>query len=310
MRILVFGGSGAIGRQLLPRLVAAGHSVTGATRSERTAQAWRETGLGAVVADARRADDVEAAVAEAAPDAIVHQLTDLGARDYTANARLRTLATRAIVDAAAAHGVERVVAQSVAWTYLPGPGRAGEDEPVSTDSSGVGALETAVAEVPLGVVLRYGLVYGPGTWFDVDGAAVEDARGGRLADRRSAITSFVHVADAARAAAAALDWPAGVVNVVDDDPAPLGEWMGGVRLRRRPPAATGARRRPAGPRGEQRPPPRARVPPRPPHLAGRVRRARGQGSEPRRLRPGHATGSVTDPEHRWRTARPVPRPRG
>lgn len=225
MRILVFGGSGAIGRQLLPRLVAAGHSVTGATRSERTAQAWRETGLGAVVADARRADDVEAAVAEAAPDAIVHQLTDLGARDYTANARLRTLATRAIVDAAAAHGVERVVAQSVAWTYLPGPGRAGEDEPVSTDSSGVGALETAVAEVPLGVVLRYGLVYGPGTWFDVDGAAVEDARGGRLADRRSAITSFVHVADAARAAAAALDWPAGVVNVVDDDPAPLGEWM-------------------------------------------------------------------------------------
>ena len=90
--------------------------------------------------------------------------------------------------------------------------------------AGVRALENAVAELDSGVVLRYGLLYGPGTWYSRDGANGQAAMAGTL-PATNALASFVHVRDAARAAVAALDWPAGIVNIVDDEPAPGTEWV-------------------------------------------------------------------------------------
>lgn len=130
MRVMVFGATGVIGRRLLPLLIADGNEIIGVTRrSARTAE-LRALGAEAVVADALDAAGVQRLVAAVTPDAIVHQLTDLTSHDFAANARLRTVATRHIIDAAKTNGVHRVVAQSIAWTYLPGVDEADEESPV------------------------------------------------------------------------------------------------------------------------------------------------------------------------------------
>lgn len=158
MRVMVFGATGVIGRRLLPLLIADGNEVIGVTRrSARTAE-LRALGAEAVVGDALDAAGVQRLVAAVAPDAIVHQLTDLASQDFAANARLRTVATRHIVDAAKMRGVHRVVAQSIAWTYLPGVDVADEESPVDRSYPGVFDLEDAVLELEDGVVLRYGLL--------------------------------------------------------------------------------------------------------------------------------------------------------
>jgi nucleoside-diphosphate-sugar epimerase len=160
----------------------------------------------------------------------MHQLTDLGSGDFAANGRLRRAGTRNLVDAALAAGVRRVVAQSIAWVYQPGDGPADERTPLDLDESRSGivapvvALEDAVREAPEWVVLRYGMFYGPDTWFAPDGLRADKARAGRLVASAN-ITSFVHVDDAADAAVRALTWPSGVVNVCDDEPASGHDWV-------------------------------------------------------------------------------------
>jgi nucleoside-diphosphate-sugar epimerase len=144
---------------------------------------------------------------------------------------MRKEGTRHLVDAARAAGVRRLITQSIAWAYAPGPGPADESVPLDTEApaprrtlvEGVQALETA-AELEGAVILRYGLFYGPGTWYAPDGAIAERVRRGDLPADES-ISSFIHVDDAARAAVLALDWPAGIVNVVDDEPAPATVWL-------------------------------------------------------------------------------------
>jgi nucleoside-diphosphate-sugar epimerase len=231
MHVFVAGATGVIGRSLVPLLVEAGHEVTAMTRSARGEALVQTLGARPVVTDALDPEAVSNAVRRTGPDAIVHQLTDLRAGNSAANARLRTEGTRNLVTAAEAAGVERIVAQSVAWAYVAGDNPAGEEtaldlgasEPRSTTVLGVAALEQAVHELPEWVVLRYGALYGPGTWYSVGGRHGEEARERRLvAD--DAVTSFVHVVDAARAAAQALDWPSGAVNICDDEPAPGIDW--------------------------------------------------------------------------------------
>lgn len=166
------------------------------------------------------------------PDVVIHQLTALSARDLEANSRLRIEGTRHLVDASLEVGVERMIAQSIAFAYAPGSGPATEDEPLHLEATGargltvagVHALERAVAEMPIGVVLRYGVLYGPGTWYARHGLFTEGLRRGEVV-ASDGDTSFVHVADAARAAVDALEWPAGPVNVVDDEPAAESTWM-------------------------------------------------------------------------------------
>ncbi len=155
---------------------------------------------------------------------VLHQLTDLAGQDRAANARLRTIGTRNLVDAARAAGTRRIVAQSIAFGYHDGPDPATEDVPLRAGLAGVPELESAVAELPEWVVLRYGLFYGPGTWYFPDGAMAERARAGQLVADES-VASFVHIDDAAAAAVAAFDWPSGPVNICDDEPAAARTWV-------------------------------------------------------------------------------------
>src|SRR6185295_8058706 len=116
------------------------------------------------------------------------------------------------------------IAQSISWAYAPGEGLARENEPLDASMSGVLALETIVAEAPEAVVLRYGLFYGPGTFYAPGGRTAERVMRGEM-DATDGIRSFIHVEDAARAALLALDWPVGPVNIGDDEPAPGTEWL-------------------------------------------------------------------------------------
>jgi nucleoside-diphosphate-sugar epimerase len=232
MKIFLAGATGVIGRLLLPLLIDAGHEVAGTTRRADKLALIAAAGGRPVLADALDRAAMFAALAAERPDAVIHQLTDLSGRDFAANSRLRVEGTRNLVDAALAVGVQRIVAQSIAWVYTPGQGPAREEEPLDLEAppprgqtvAAVQALEQTVAEAPVGVVLRYGLLYGPGTWYARDGLTTEQVRRGELA-ATDGVTSFLHVADAAQAAFVALAWPTGPLNIVDDVPAAGTEWL-------------------------------------------------------------------------------------
>ncbi len=202
------------------------------TRSTTKAGQLQAVGARAIVLDAFDGAGLRTAMQQEGPEAVVHQLTDLGGRDFSANTRLRIEGTRNLVEAARAAGVRRMVAQSLASAYAPGPGPAGEDEPLDLQAAmprrrmveGVAALERAVAEMPEGVILRYGYFYGPGTWYARGGWAEQQLYRGELKAGRG-VASFVHVDDAAEAALLALQWPAGPVNIVDDEPATMADWV-------------------------------------------------------------------------------------
>jgi nucleoside-diphosphate-sugar epimerase len=225
MRVLVAGGAGAIGRELTPLLVAAGHEVWATSRSAAKAVEIESAGAHPLVMDVYLPETVEAAFATCRPDAVIHQLTDLADYDVAANARIRIEGTRVLVDAARRHGVMRMVAQSISWVVPDGDSPATEGEPFRDDIvPGVPELEAAVLELPLGVVLRYGQFYGPGTWRSAR-SVDSDAALRRALTPTTEIGSFVQVADAAAAAVLALDWPRGVVQIVDDEPARAEEWL-------------------------------------------------------------------------------------
>jgi nucleoside-diphosphate-sugar epimerase len=231
MRVFLAGATGVIGRRVVPLLVGRGHSVTGLVRRPADADWLHGLGASAAVGDVFDRDGVLRAVRSAAPDVVMHQLTDLKGGNFRANSEMRTTGTRHLVDAALAAGVRRVVAQSIAWVYEAGEAPATEDVPLDLGAEGsrlrsvqgVAALEDEVREAPEWVVLRYGLLYGPGTWYSRGGLMAERAARGELAADGD-VSSFVHVDDAAGAAAEALSWPTGFVNVCDDMPAAGREW--------------------------------------------------------------------------------------
>ncbi len=249
MRVLVAGGTGAIGRVLVPALVAEGHQVFGFSRSDRGLE--RLTALGAVAhrGDVLDPDSLIGLVDSIRPAAVINQVTDLADRDLAANARARREGTANLVDAAHRAGVARFVSQSIAWVYEPGSTPAIETTPLDTAAVGVregtvrGVLgaEEAVRTIPEHVVLRYGALYGPGTWPSRDGLFADQLRDGGFT-ASAGTTSFVHVADAAAAAVAALSWPAGTVNVVDDEPAAGADWTAelAAAIGAKPPAELGA----------------------------------------------------------------------
>jgi nucleoside-diphosphate-sugar epimerase len=247
MRVFVAGATGAIGRQLMPRLVAAGHEVTGMTRSESKQALIRELGAVPVVADALDPDQVAEAVGRARPDVIVHQLTSLAGveryseRDAAPTNRLRTEGTDHLLSAGQAVGVRRFVAQGVAGFGAYGrsgaPVKSEEDPldpaPVREMRGTLAALrhlEAAVlgAEWTEGIVLRYGVFYGPGTSLARGQEQFELIRKRKfpVVGDGGGVWSFIHIADAADATLAAVEHGSrGVYNVVDDDPAPVAEWL-------------------------------------------------------------------------------------
>ena len=246
MRVLVAGATGAIGKQLVPRLVAAGHEVVGMTRSESKRALVRELGAEPVVADALDPDQVAEAVGRARPDVIVHQLTAIGALDmrqfdrvFALTNRLRTEGTDYLLSAGHAVGVRRFVAQSHIVSYARA-GAAIKSEEDSFDRSparemretlaAIRHLEEAVlgARWTEGIVLRYGHFYGPGTSLEPGAEQVELVRRRKfpLVGDGGGVWSFIHVADAAEATVAAGEHGSrGVYNIVDDDPAPVAEWL-------------------------------------------------------------------------------------
>jgi nucleoside-diphosphate-sugar epimerase len=248
MKVFVAGATGAIGRQLVPRLVAAGHEVHGMTRHESNKAMLDELGAVPVVADALDPDQVADAVSAARPEVIVHQLTAIGAldmrhfdRDFALTNRLRTAGTDHLLSAGQAVGVRRFVAQGVAgygaYARTGGPVKNEEDplEPTPPREmretlAAIRHLEQAVlgAHWTEGIVLRYGVFYGPGTRLAPEGEVAELVRKRKfpLVGDGGGVWSFIHVADAAEATVAAVEHGSrGVYNVVDDDPAPVAEWL-------------------------------------------------------------------------------------
>lgn len=247
MNVFLAGATGAIGQQLVPRLVAAGHRVHGMTRSDSKASMLEALGAVPVVADALDPDQVAAAVGSAKPEVIIHELTAIGSidprhldRDFGVTNRLRTEGTDHLLSAGQAAGVRRFIAQSYgSWWYVRtgGPVKTEEDPLDPTPAremrqsfAAVRHLEQAVlgAGWTEGIVLRYGAFYGPGTSLAAGAEQFELVRQRKfpLVGDGGGVWSFVHIGDAAEATVAAIErGHRGVYNVVDDDPARVAEWL-------------------------------------------------------------------------------------
>lgn len=251
MRVFVAGATGAVGRGLVPRLVAGGHQVTGMTRTPAKAAAIEQAGATAVVADALDAEAVGRAVAEAEPDVVVNELTDLATIGsnmrrfdsyFATTNRLRTEGNDHLLAAARAAGARRFLAQSFGgWPYArDGASVKDEDQPLDPHpAKGMRAIHAAIRHLEEkvtgakdieGLVLRYGFFYGPGTSLgtEPEGEQVAAVRARQLPviGDGAGIWTFTHIDDAAAATALAVDRGApGIYNVVDDDPAPVNEWL-------------------------------------------------------------------------------------
>lgn len=242
MRVFVAGATGVIGRHLIPQLISAGHEVVATTRSTEKAEELRSLGVETVVADGLDGEAVTRAVADAAPDAVVHEMTALAGkanlrrfdRWFATTNELRTTGTDILLAAAREAHVPRFVAQSYTGWNNPrtgGPVKTEADgfdpHPLEEQQQSLAAmrhLERAVLDAPLeGIVLRYGNLYGPGA----SDALVELIRKRRLPVIGSGggVWSWIHLDDAAAATVAALQAGSGVYNITDDEPAPVGEWL-------------------------------------------------------------------------------------
>jgi len=243
MRVFVAGATGAIGQYLVPSLIAAGHEVTGTTRSPAKAAGLQQAGATPVIADGLDRRAVLDAVKAAQPDVIVHQMTALASmssfrsfdKEFAVTNELRTRGTDYLLEAARQAGTRRFIAQSfVGWTNprTGGPVKTEQDgldpDPLPATRQSMAAIrhveETVPDAVPEGLVLRYGMFYGHGasdSMLDVVRKRRMPVVGGG-----TGIWSFCEVTDAAAATVAAVTRGApGVYNIVDDEPAPVAQWL-------------------------------------------------------------------------------------
>ena len=246
MRVLVAGASGAIGQFLIPQLVDAGHEVVGLTRRQAKADALSAAGARGVVVDALDPDALRRVVLDAAPEAVIDQLTSLPAdydlRDphlYDANDEIRSKGTAALHDAAREAGVRRYVLQSISFLYAPeGDWVKSEDarpwldapKPFGRSVKVLIDNEQRITRDPdiAGVALRYGFFYGPGNAIARGGEIVELVRRRRMpiVGAGAGTYSFINLRDAAAATVRALARDAtGIFNIVDDSPVRLSEWL-------------------------------------------------------------------------------------
>jgi nucleoside-diphosphate-sugar epimerase len=249
MKVLLAGATGALGRQLVPRLVADGHEVVGTTRTPSKLDTIRALGGSGVVADMLDPDQVARVVAEAEPEVILHELTALDRpfdvrrfdRTFEETNRLRTETTDHLLAAGRASGVKRFIAQSYAgWPFArTGPMVKSEDDPLDpSPPAGIRETHAAIRHVEEavtgadwteGIVLRYGGFYGPGTSLSAEGGAQTQQIRERkfpVVGNGAGVWCFVHIEDAAEATVLAVTHGRrGLYNIVDDDPAPVSEWL-------------------------------------------------------------------------------------
>jgi nucleoside-diphosphate-sugar epimerase len=246
MRVFLAGATGAVGRPLVTQLLRAGHSVTVLVRNAESAKPLQHEGANAAIGDALDARAVHDAVARSKPDVVINQLTSLPKR-FTPEAmqatiprdhHLRLDGGANLQAAAAAAGAKRYILQSSGFWYEEGSGLADESASLAVNATPYIAegsrfyteLEQAANAVrgPEVVLLRYGYLYGPGTWYTSDGSVADDVRQQQspiVADGRG-VWSWVHVDDAAAATVLALDrGHAGAYNIVDDEPSPVRTWL-------------------------------------------------------------------------------------
>jgi nucleoside-diphosphate-sugar epimerase len=243
MRVFIAGGAGVIGRRLIPLLVERKHDVVATTHSTARLDALRDRGAHAILMNGLDATSVGRAVAQAGPDVIVHQMTALSGKPdmrhfdrwFSETNALRSDGTRHLISAALATGARRFVAQSfTGWTNKTGrAGPADESEPLEDHPpdaqhetlAAIRTLESTVTAASLsGIVLRYGMLYGPGATDDM--ARMVKRRLVPVIGAGQGVTSFIHADDAAWATVLATESTSkGIYNVVDDDPAPAAEWL-------------------------------------------------------------------------------------
>jgi 2-alkyl-3-oxoalkanoate reductase len=246
MKIFVAGGTGAIGRPLIAKLLAKGHALVALTRSPEKARALVEQGIEPASADVFDTDAVKAVVSRAQPEVVIEQLTALP-RTYTPesmnaaaalNSRIRLEGGANVLAAAQAAGVRRYLRQSIAFWAVPGPGLGDEETPMAFDASpavAAGAREVAELEHRLlgtlnmeGIVLRYGFFYGPGTWFNPDGDVARQVRRQQfpIIGDGEGVWSWLHIEDAAIATIAAAErGNPGIYLIANDQPLPVREWL-------------------------------------------------------------------------------------
>jgi nucleoside-diphosphate-sugar epimerase len=248
MKVFLAGGSGAIGKRLIPMLVAAGHNVVATTRTPGKMNVLRKLGAWPFALDALNRTAVMKAVVAAAPDVVVHEMTALSTmrklirfdEAFASTNRLRTEGTQYLLEAAQAAGVRRFVAES--YTGFPNIRDGGrvktEDDPLDLNPPEsmrqtfaairqLEAMVTSAANIE-GIVLRYGNFYGPGTSIAPGGQIVDLVRHHRypIFGDGAGVWSFIHIDDAAAATRVAVDGgPAGIYNIVDDDPAEVSVWV-------------------------------------------------------------------------------------
>jgi nucleoside-diphosphate-sugar epimerase len=246
MKILVAGGTGAIGRPLIAQLLAKGHALVALTRSPERAQALVERGIEPAIADVFDADAIKAVVGRAKPEVVIEQLTALP-RTYTRqslsdaaafNTRIRLEGGANVLAGAQAAGVGRYLRQSIAFWAVPGPGLADEDTPLAFDASPAVAgdarvvteLEHRLLGNPNmeGIALRYGFFYGPGTWFNPDGDVARQVRQQLfpIVGNGEGVWSWLHIEDAASATVAAAEQGnPGIYLIANDQPLAVREWL-------------------------------------------------------------------------------------
>lgn len=246
MNIFVAGATGALGRPLLAQLLAQGHEITALTRSQEKADALSQQGVEPVIADVFNADAVKAAVIRAQPEVVIEQLTALP-KTYTGesmsaaaplNQRIRLEGGANVLAAAQASGVRRYLRQSIAFWGVPGKGLADEETPLALNTSPeltadvltINKIEPSLLKTPNleGIILRYGFLYGLGTWFAPDGDVANQVRQKQfpIVGNGEGVWSWLHIEDAAIATVAAVErGNPGIYQITDDQPLKVSQWL-------------------------------------------------------------------------------------
>ncbi|PTK09355.1 NAD-dependent epimerase/dehydratase family protein [Mammaliicoccus sciuri] len=230
-KIFVTGATGLIGTKLTKRLIEEGYEVAGLTTSEKGKEKLDNAGVKAYIGNILEYDTIEKSIGDFKPDIIMNEITDLKQVDMSANTKVRIEGTRNLVEAAIKHDLPHIQSQSIAFVYEAGDTLATEETSLDYDASGdrkitvdgVEGLEKESARLNKHVILRYGLLYGPGTWYGKDGMIYNQFINGEVT-MTDGVQSFIHIDDAVETAIQALNFESGIYNVADDEPVKGDDW--------------------------------------------------------------------------------------